>query len=386
MPIIVFSQFAGTSLWFAGNAVLPELQAHLALANNGLVGLVTSAVQLGFILGTLGFAIWTIADRYSPRLVFLVCAVLGTAANSAIFLANGIYSLLILRFLTGFFLAGIYPVGMKIAADWYQRGLGKAIGFLVGALALGTGFPHLLRAWSGSVSWQAVIWGVSALAVTGGILLYTLVPDGPHRKPGHRFDPAAFVRIFRSRNFRAAAFGYFGHMWELYTFWAFVPVMLAHYYANHPSGDAGLSLWAFLIIAVGGVSCAVGGLLSLRHGSARVAGTQLFLSGMCCLFSPLLNDLPEAAFLAYLAVWGFFVIGDSPQFSALSAQTAPPELVGTALTIMNSLGFALTIASVQCITWWSNHLNPEWAFVPLAVGPAIGLLALRPLWRWQPRS
>ena len=229
LPVIVASQFAGTSLWFAGNAVVGDLQEKWGLAADA-VGHTASAVQAGFICGTLVFAFLSLSDRYSPRKLFFVCSLLGAAANLGVHVADGgLDALLASRFLTGFFLAGVYPVGMRIAAGWYRSGLGHAIGLLVGALVLGTAFPHALKAAGHALPWEAITIAVSMIAAAGGALMLWLVPDGPYVTTAARFDPRALAKIFRSRAFRASAFGYFGHMWELYAFWAFVPVVLAAY-------------------------------------------------------------------------------------------------------------------------------------------------------------
>jgi len=379
LPVIVLSQFAGTSLWFAGNAVLGELEREWGLPPDA-VGYVTSAVQFGFICGTLVFAFFTIADRHSPRIVFFVCSLLGAVANLGTFLAEpGLAGLLVSRFLTGFFLAGIYPVGMKIAAGWYQRGLGSAIGFLVGALVVGTAFPHLLKGLGTAVSWQAVTLGVCVTAALGGFAMLRFVPDGPYLARGAAFDPAALALTFRSPAFRASAFGYFGHMWELYAYWAFVPLVITAHLALKGMGVLNVSLWSFWIIAAGFAGCAVGGLASLVFGSARVAFLQLSASGLCCALSPFLFHAPTPLFLAFLLVWGVVVVGDSPQFSALNAQNAPPSLVGSALTIANCIGFAISILSIQLLNALAGSVHPEYLFVPLAIGPILGLLALRPL-------
>ncbi len=379
LPIIIFSQFAGTSTWFASNAILGDLQTALNLGA-GALGYMTSAVQFGFITGTLLFAVLVISDRFSPRYVFFSCSTLNAAFNLGIyFLAEGFWSLLIVRFLTGFMLAGIYPVGMKIAAGWYQKGLGKALGFLVGALVLGTAFPHLLKAAGQSFDWEVVIFAISGLAFLGGISMFLLVPDGPFLSKGTKFDSKALRVIFQSKALRAAAFGYFGHMWELYAVWAFFPVFLAAYGELAPQLEINISLWSFFIIAAGFLGCAIGGLISLKTGSVIVAFVQLLASGLLCLFSPLLFDLPPFIFLLFLVFWGVFVVGDSPQFSALAAKTAPPQFVGSALTIINSIGFAISIVSIQFLNYLLTVIEVKFLFIPLLIGPMLGLIALRPL-------
>jgi MFS family permease len=379
LPVIVFSQFTGTSLWFAGNALLPDLQRDLALGEQAIAS-ITSAVQLGFIAGTLLFALSNLSDRFPARLVFLACSVLGAVANAGLLLlpaADAPYAaLLALRFTTGFFLAGVYPVGMKIAASWYRQGLGGALGYLVGALVLGTALPHLVRGLGGGLPWEIVTVTLSALSLGGGILMFLLVPAGPALGTASRFDPAAVVKAFAAPAFRASAFGYFGHMWELYTLWAFVPLMLAGYAALHGQ-PIDVSLWSFVIIGSGAIGCVAGGITSRAVGSARVAFTQLSLSGLCCVVSPLAFWLPLPLFLAFMVFWGIVVVGDSPQFSAMNAAYAPREYVGSALTIVNCIGFSITVVSVQATGWLATRLPLEWWFVPVVVGPAAGLMAMR---------
>jgi len=384
LPTIIFSQFAGTSLWFAGNAVLGDLQRQWGLPAEAL-GYMTSAVQLGFIAGTLAFAVLAISDRWSPRLVFFACSLLGAFFNLGVYaVADGYGSLLAMRFLTGFFLAGIYPVGMKIATGWYRSDLGNALGFLVGALVLGTAFPHLIKGLGQSWPWEAVMVAVSALAAGGGMLMLILVPDGPHLAKGAQFDPKAIAIIFGSRPFRASAFGYFGHMWELYAYWAFVPFVLAAHMSQGRAGEINVSIWTFAVIAAGGLGCAGGGLISLRAGSAPVAFAQLAASGLCCALSPLFFHAPTPVFLAFLVFWGIVVVGDSPQFSALNARNAPRERVGSALTIANCIGFAITIASIQLLNYCAAILDAAYLLLLLTPGPILGLIALRPLLRPAP--
>ncbi len=377
LSIIVITQFFCTSLWFAGNGVMGDLVANFELQSNAL-GHLTSAVQFGFITGTLLFAIFTLTDRYSPSKVFLVSALLGALCNAGvIWQGNTLGTILGLRFLTGFFLAGIYPVGMKIAADYFDKGLGKSLSYLVGALVVGTALPHLLKGFTTIFSWQSVLLTTSILAVLGGILIATLVPNGPYRKSSPHLDFTACFTIFKKPNFRAAAFGYFGHMWELYSFWAFVPVMLHAYSLAHEDVALNISLLSFVIIALGGLACVIGGYASQKMGAKKTAATALLLSGVCCLISPLFFMVAsELVFVGFLIFWGMVVIADSPLFSTLVAQNAPVEIKGTALTIVNSIGFAITIVSIQLVTALQPEIQFKYLYVILALGPILGLWGL----------
>jgi len=346
--------------------------------NAHAVGHLTSAVQFGFIIGTLVFAILTIADRFSPSKVFALSALLGALFNLAvIWEGNSLTSILMWRFCTGFFLAGIYPVGMKIAADYYAKGLGKSLGLLVGALVVGTAFPHLLKESTGLFSWKAVLIGVSVLAVLGGLLMLLFVPDGPYRKPGQRPDLSAFFKVFQHSTFRSAAFGYMGHMWELYAFWAFVPAMLHYYTTLHPETTFNIPLLSFLVIGLGGLACVVSSQLAYRLGNKQIAFAALLLSCICCMLSPWLFTISYSyVFIAFMLFWGIVVIADSPLFSTLVAQSAQAELKGTALTIVNSMGFAITIISIQLVTFLHETVGGTYLYTVLAVGPLLGLMAL----------
>ena len=387
LPVIVLSQFAGTSLWFAVNAVMPDLQRawHLPVA---AVGLLTSAVQLGFVAGTLVFALLMLADRFRPQRVFLVCAVLAALLNAATLLAAGRLDVLAgLRFGVGFLLAGIYPVGMKIAASWYRQRLGAVMGVLIGALVLGTALPHGLRALAGDgagmpaaagdiAPWQLVVLGVSLLATLGGLATALLVPVNPDAPRGARITPRALGLIWTDQRLRASVFGYFGHMWELYAFYVLVPLVLA----TRLAGTAA-SAGAFWTIAAGFGGCVAGGLLVRRFGSAGVANFQLATSACCCLAAPLMLEAPMPWFIAWLLVWGTTVVGDSPQFSTLTAQNAPPAVVGSVLTFSNCIGFAISVVSIELFvraaqSWPLGQVLP-W----LALGPALGLWMLKPLLR-----
>ncbi|ANQ51848.1 MFS transporter [Flammeovirga sp. MY04] len=377
LPLIVISQFCCTSLWFAGNAVMSDLVTTLQL-NENAIGTLTSIVQFGFIIGTLVFAIFTITDRFSPSKVFFICALLGSLFNMGIVYHGNTYNtLLLFRFLTGFFLAGIYPVGMKIAADYFEHGLGKSLSFLVGALVLGTAFPHALKVFTSGLPWDYVIVSTSILALIGGLSIFFFVPDGPFRKSSSSFQFSAIFEIFKKEKFRSAAFGYFGHMWELYTFWAFVPLMIIAYNTIHQV-EANTSLYAFLVIGLGSIACIIGGYISEKIGVKKTAQLALLLSCTCCLMSPLLfYQSSQFLFIVFLMLWGMFVIADSPLFSTLVAQNAPIELKGSALTIVNCIGFAITIVSIQLISLLQEIISIEYVFVLLSVGPLVGLYFLK---------
>jgi MFS family permease len=378
LPVIVLAQFAGTSPWFAVNAVMPELQREFGWAAAD-VGTLTSALQLGFIAGTLVFALLAIADRFSARRVFLLCAAAGALCTvAAVGSAASFAALLGWRALTGFFLAGIYPVGMKIAAMWFPRGLGSALGWLIGALVLGSASPHALRALGAQWPWASVFYGVAALALAAGILLFVAVPEKPRtvsQTAGLQWR--ALASIWTDTKVRASAFGYFGHMWELYSMWVLVPAILATRMAVGPR----LSWAAFAVLAVGAIGCIGGGAWARRIGSARVAAWQLGISGLCCLLAPWLLQAPDILFALWLSIWGITVAGDSPQFSALTAGNAPPQAVGSVLTLVNSIGFGISILSIAIFVALSQSL-PLGTLLPwLGLGPALGVWALRPLWR-----
>ncbi|MGM9479184.1 MFS transporter [Pedobacter sp. GSP4] len=377
LPIIVIAQFLCTSLWFAGNAVLPDIVKNFPLEHNLLANL-TSMVQFGFISGTLAFAFFAISDIFSPSKVFFICGIAAALFNLAICLEiTDVRLLLLFRFLTGFMLAGIYPVGMKIASDYFKDGLGKSLGFLVGALVFGTAFPHLLKTFTANFPWQYVIFATSTLSVTGALAILLLVPNGPFRTAGQKFNIRSCFDGFKNLGFRSAAFGYFGHMWELYTFWAFLPGMLLLFNSKHPSSNLNIPLFSFLVIASGGISCMIGGLLSQRYGAKRIATIALAISGVCCLLSPIfLFSGSVYPFLIFLFCWGLSGTADSPLFSSLIAQNAPESLRGTSLTLVNCIGFAITIISIQVLNLLSKQLNVQYLYMVLAIGPVLGLWAL----------
>lgn len=378
--VIVFAQFAGTSLWFAGNAILPDLEPLLRQINGqlpALNGWLTSAVQLGFISGTLLYALLALPDRFPTTRVFLVSVCLAAGANvSWLALPLRAETVLLSRFLTGFFLAGVYPVGMKLAADWFRPVLGRAMGFLVGALVLGTAFPHLVRGVGATLPFRAVVLSVSGLAVSGGVLLYLAIPSKPVLLQTSRFRFGAIRDVFRPSAFRPAMWGYFGHLWEIYTFWAFLPLLVSLYAKAHPEAGINVSVWAFLAISAGFFGCVAGGYRALRIGSERIAQEQLAASAVCIALVPALFLAPLWAFGLFLLVWGAVAAGDSPQFTTLIASNAPLENRGSVLTLVTCLGFAITVVSIQTMAWFSSVAGASaWQFWLLLPGVLWGLWA-----------
>lgn len=388
--IIALSQLFGTSLWFSVNSAAGDLGWEWDITPED-IGWLTTAVQAGFILGTLTLSVSGLADRIRASTLFATCAVAGALFNAGFaLLAHGVADGIVYRFLVGLALAGIYPIGMKLIVSWEPQRTGSALALLVGMLTLGTALPHALRAVGAGLPWQQIILASSALAVVAAVLVRRL-GDGPHLRPVPTESPApdasparpSRFAAFRIPAFRASAFGYFGHMWELYAFWTLVPMLVADTLINRADGlgeRSGPAL-SFAVIAAGAAGCLAGGWLSRRLGSAAVAALALTVSGGCiALFGLGWRGLPPEALLGLLLIWGATVVADSPQFSALSARACPPQLVGGALSIQNSLGFALTVVSISLTSRLYSLLGPDavWILLP---GPALGLLAFWPRFR-----
>ena len=359
--------------WFSGTAAIPALRREWGLGDAQAAWL-TIGVQLGFISGTLLYAALNLADVFDARAVFLVSSLLCATFNGAFaWLAHGLPGGVLLRFLTGLTLAGVYPVGMKIIASWFRSGLGWRLGVMVGALVLGTSSPYLIQALGAGWSWRALTSFGSLSAIAGGALVAAALGEGPYLPARARFDPTALVRIFRHAAFRHSAFGYFGHMWELYAFWSLLGFYLGASFAERGAvWTRGIPLVAFATVAMGAIGCVAGGWISRRVGERDVALVSLIVSGTLCALSGFAFALPPAALVLYLLVWGAFVVSDSPQFSALAARHCPPAYTGTALTVQNGIGFAVTVVSIQLLPLLAARLGWRWVFVFLAIGPAFG--------------
>ena len=377
--VVATAQFLAMTLWFSATAAAPAIAAELSLSPPATAWL-TMAVQAGFVAGTLVSALLNLADVLNARRLFALGCLAGAAANAAIAFADGAASVIALRVTTGFALALVYPPGLKIAAGWFVERRGTALGVVVGALTIGSAFPHLL-AWSAdAVEWRTLMWVSSGLAVSGGALIVLAARDGPHVTASAPFDPRAARIVLASRGARIATLGYLGHMWELYAMWTWIPAFAAASLAAAGSTSPGSgSLVAFVAIASGAVGCVMAGGWADTWGKARVAGGAMYVSAGCAAASGFVFGAPFPVLLALAVVWGFSVVADSAQFSALVSELSPRTHVGTALTLQTCAGFLLTMASMRVVPAIAAAAGWQWAFAVLVPGPILGALAMRRL-------
>jgi MFS family permease len=366
------------SVWFAGTAAVPDLLAQGLVTPRGAAWL-TMAVQLGFVAGTLVSAVLSLADRRDPRRLFLACGLLAAAATLAqTQVAPSGAAALGLRFVAGAAMAGVYPVGMKLAASWARPGagsdLGLLIGLLVGAVTLGSALPHLAPGLLGGIGWRSAYLGAGVLAAVGGLLILAFRP-GPMLGNRPPFRPAQALEAWRNKGLRLANLGYLGHMWELYAMWAWVGLFLA----GVLGGQVGP--FVFAVMAAGSLGCVAAGLLADRWNRASAAACCLLVSGLCALLIGPAAGLGAAVVLAVALVWGFAVVADSAQFSACIVTLSPPDYVGTMLTVQTSLGFLLTAVTIGLVPAAVGWLGWDWAFAVLAPGPLLGAWAM---WRLRP--
>ncbi len=372
--IVVLAQLLGTSLWFSTNGVASDLTTDWGIDAGG-IGLLTSAVQVGFILSTIALAMFGLADRFKASTIFAVSAVLGALANGAVIvvadsLAEGVF----FRLLVGIALGGIYPIGMKLVVSWDPKQAGPALAWLVAMLTLGTASPHLIRGVASGWSATAIVLTSSVAALIAGLLIFRL-GTGPHAaKPAHSTN---IMSVFKIKDFRASAFGYFGHMWELYAFWTITPILVAKLLDDFDANtDSRVSLGSFAIIGVGAVGCVAAGKASRTASSARVAAVALAVSGAVSVVYPVFATWTPVLAVVALVVWGITVIADSAQFSAVGAIAVPREQLGGALALQNSIGFLITVGSISLLSRYIDDWG-VWAVWILTPGPILGLWAMR---------
>ena len=382
LTLLAAAEFLGMTAWFSATAATPALIVEFRLDAAGASWL-TMAVQAGFVAGTLVSAIANLPDVLNPRRLFAIGCVIAAAANALVTRAPDGASAIVLRVITGAALACVYPPGMKIAAGWFLERRGLALGVIVGALTAGKAFPHLLQALIGEAGWRTPILITSGLTLIAGALVALTVSDGPHVAATSPFDPRAVTRLFLTAGARQATFGYLGHMWELYAMWTWVAAFATASLAAASAADParGGSLVAFIAIVSGTIGCVVAGWLGDKAGKARVAAAAMVVSGACCALTPLVYGGSHAVLVALVCVWGFAVVADSAQFSALVTQFTERDYVGTALTVQTCLGFLLTIATIRLTPALADLAGWRWAFLLLLPGPVSGIIALRPLLR-----
>ena len=373
LPVITATTFAGTSLWFAGNAVVRDIQKAWVL-DDSIIASITSSVQVGFIIGTAVFALTGVVDLFPPGRVFCICCLIGAFFNASIYLfAFGLSQLLFLRFLIGFCLAGIYPVALKIAKGWYDVGLGYAMGCVVCALALGTAFPHLIKGAGGQLPWGGTLLTVSVIAASGGVCMLVFVPDGPYLKKGVRFNPQMVLEIFADWNYTQASLGYYGHMWEQYSFWGFLPVMIGNFADIHGFNYVNVSIASFFAISFGAIGSFVTGWGTRYITSSFTAGFHISASAFCGIIHPIFFGYPSFfLYMCLLCLWGWAVTADSPQFSALASRACRAELLGTALTVYNCIGYFMTVISIQLCQSLGKYVTMQYVTWIIAIGPIVG--------------
>jgi MFS family permease len=375
LGLVSIALLLAMGLWFGVSAVAPQIVEEWQLTPRQSTWL-TLAVQLGFVAGTLLSALFNLPDIIRSRHLFALCALLGAGSNALLAWRVTDPAVAIgLRFVTGLCLAGVYPPGMKIIATWFRSGRGFALGVLIGALTLGKASPYLVNVF-GSDQWRVNAGLASLFAALASLVVVFFVRDGPYALPPQPFDPSQILEVFRNRGVRLANFGYFGHMWELYAMWAWVPVMIRASVLASGDSPRFAEAASFLVIGAGAVGCVVAGLVADRIGRPVVAAAAMAGSGACCLLVGFLFGGSPVLLLIVAAFWGATVVADSAQFSACVSELADQRYIGTALTLQTCIGFLITTVSIGMMPPLVERFGWEWAFVFLAPGPLLGIVAM----------
>jgi MFS family permease len=376
LAILTLAIVLSMTTWFSATAILPEVSAYWHL-NAGERTWMTNGVQLGFVVGALGLSLVNLPDIAPLRLLMAAAALLAAIANAALLLAPGPAAAIACRILTGLALAGVYPPALKLVATWFERGRGLAMGCIIGGLTLGSAFPHLLRALTGSFDWHIVVAAASGLTAIGALLFLLFASDGPYPFSRATFDPRQLGRVIGNRGVALANLGYFGHMWELYAMWGwFLAFASATVAAAPPWPPAKVSALAFVVIAIGIVGAIAGGFLADRIGRTATTALMMALSGLCAVAIGFAAEGPFIVFLIVALLWGLSVIADSAQFSAMTTEVSEPNLVGTALAFQLGIGFALTMVSLWLVPVVAGAIGWRFTFLVLVPGPLIGVVAM----------
>ena len=361
--------------WFSATAILPQLTAQWQLSGVAQTWM-TNGVQLGFVAGALTLSLFNLPDIAPLRLLMAIAAALAAAFNAALLIAPSAELAIALRFLTGIALAGVYPPALKLVATWFVRGRGLAMGTMIGGLTLGSAFPHLLRALFAGLDWRFVVASASALTLAGAVAFLLLIHEGPHPFGRAILDPKQLGRVVRNRAVALANLGYFGHMWELYAAWGWFLAFARAASVTAGMSPAEISLLVFAMVASGFIGCLAGGLLADRIGRTATTIIMMAVSGLCSVAIGLSFAGPLWLFVLLALLWGTTIVADSAQFSAMTTEVGDSDLVGTALAFQLGIGFALTIVSLTVVPMLAAAIGWQWAFVILAPGPLVGILAM----------
>lgn len=376
LGLLSFAIVLSMTTWFSATAIVSELRAVWQMDPASATWL-TNSVQIGFVVGALGASLFNLPDVLSARTLMASSALIAASANLALLVAPDANTAIALRFITGIALAGIYPPALKLISTWFVKGRGLALGCIIGALTLGSAFPHLLRAVMTTLDWHVVVVATSAMTVIGAVLMATFAVDGPFAYAKAKFNPRQIGRVLRDKPVMLANVGYFGHMWELYAMWGWFLAFATAAFKLRDMDAATASLATFVVIAAGVVGCVLGGVVADRIGRTATTSIMMTISGLCALAIGFTFSAPLWVFLLVSIIWGVSVVGDSAQFSAIVTEVGEPSFVGTSLALQLGLGFALTVVAIRVVPMFEAYMGGwQWSFVILAPGPLIGTIAM----------